>query len=195
MGRPMNEMTVSWTSAIGISLTLLMAYMQGAFCIPFLYGLGAVRIRADGRLVVLGGLDAAVSSWAGVALCVLAAVGISAGVVPGVVTSVLALVVWFGFRVDVRVDAVRTRVVRTFLYAVPWNVRRYGGDVEALADGWGDEMDPRALYVQLDRGATKIELAWEGRDASRRAHDLAAEFNRAVANLKPATRGTVHPYR
>lgn len=190
----MNHAGMSLGGAIGIAVSMLVGYGQLGFYIPFLYGLDAVRISADERTVRLRGLDSLVSSGAGALLCVASSLVLALGFVEGVIAFLIAAVAWFGFRVAIVVDAEDTRVVRTFLFVIPWRVQRCRGRAEAFTDGWGDFMDPLALRVRFGRPATQIELAWQGRSpATSGADRLARDFNAAVSRLRPTP--PRRPYR
>lgn len=170
-------------TAVSLIIFALTIFVPFGAILPFLLSLRSIRIkRRDGSLC-LAGLDPAPMVWAGFFLCAVCGFSATWGWEAVLPTVGASLVLWFGFRLRVRVSAERTRVVRSFAYVIPWSWRGYDEAPTVFVDGWGDFMDPEALHLGFEEEGTSIELAWGDKSTAGRCEELAAEFNEVVREL------------
>ena len=165
---------VTWLFAV------LPAYASGGVILPFLFATSCLRIRVTGCSVRLTGVDPVPMAGLGFALGVIPALLSAWSTRAAMGGCAVALVVWFGCRIRVHVTLVRTTVVRTVMYLLPWSWRSYRHPPRAFTDGWGDFADPRALYVEVGHEGRKLELGWGG-TGTPDPDNLATHFNEAVA--------------
>jgi hypothetical protein len=179
---------VTWLFAV------LLAYASGGVIVPFLVATSRLRIRVTGCSVRLTGVDPVPMAGLGFALGVIPALLSAWSTSAAMGGSAAALVVWFGCRLRVHVTPVRTTVVRTVMYFLPWSWRSYRDPPRAFTDGWGDFADPLALYVEVGDEGRKLELGWGGKGTPDPDH-LAAEFNEAVAAAASVRGPQCTPFR
>lgn len=171
-------------AALGCGLPALLLYLQGGAILAFVYALGTVRVRRRPAAVRITGADPWPMTCAGFGLWLVPVAFSVVGLGSPWLGVAAAVGLWFGFRVEVRVTAAGTRVVRRFAFVVPWCWRRHPGRPHAFVDGWGDFMDPEALHIGFPAARRTLELGWSHKGSGHRAEDLAGAINAAVAALE-----------
>lgn len=174
----------------GAELLVLMAYVQGAYMLPFLLARSTIRIQRRRSAVRLKGLDPAAMIVSGLVLWPIPVMLLARGAAMVMLGVAVTLALWLGCRLTVQITVTQTRVVRRLFYVIPWARRTYLGQGHAFTDGWGDWADPEALHVEL--GGRSLELAWGDRGSGTRCSDLAEALNAEVAALAPEAAHGVH---
>ena len=163
-----------WFMMVALGLYLRFGFLS------FLLGLRTIRLEKTPETLRLTAMDGAPNAcWAAFSVGSLPLVLIW-DLEAGLIVAAASLVVWLGFRVRICVNEEGARVVRTFAYIIPWSWRVYDEMPMAFVDGWGDFMDPEALYLGFEGGGSCLELGWGDRSTADRCEALAAEFNDAV---------------
>jgi hypothetical protein len=187
---------VRFFTLVGEAVLALSIYAGVGHLLPVFWVLHTLRVTRTSDAVHLRGTDFLVTMMSGFALCGVPFILVALGVAPWLALGA-SLVTWFGFRVHVQVTRTNTLVLRTFAFAIPWSVRTYARSPRAFVDGWGDFLDPEALYVGFvnDEQGERIELGWSHKDSGERCKEVADDFNGAVGELRkePPTGGG--PYR
>lgn len=176
-------------------VALLCAYAGGGAILPFLFATGTLRVRAKRDSVRLTGGDAGAMVFLALPMGSLSALLSGWSLQAGMLSGSLALLCWFGCRLTVHVTPHRTRTIRMVAFFIPWSWRTDKEPPFAFTEGWGDILDPLALFLEFEKGARKMEVAWEGK-GSPSCDDFATKFNAAVDTLLPLRLGERRgPYR
>ena len=173
-------MTTSLT-AFSILLSLAGA-PEAVMGSAFVLARSSIRITRIGGIVRVVGLDPGPMAATGLVLfpSPVAAYELAGGHA-ALVTGLVALTCWLGFRVTVIATATDACTSRRLLFVIPWSQRHHRGVAHAITDGWGDFADPEALKLQFAGGGPDLELAWTTRGSGSRCDELAAAFNAEVA--------------
>lgn len=181
------------------SLTLLLGLSEVAVASVMLLALRSAQLRRRPGCVTLSGLDGWAAAWGlgagSVASAILIGVGSLLSLPWGLVAALVAvlLITPFGFGFEVSVTPREATCRRLFLGHVLWR-RVPLAEPRAWVDGWGDVADPETLQVgegsvffdARDDDAFSFEVGWSGGRSGDRAEQIAAEFNRAVDELRPS---------
>ena len=171
---------------LGVTGFLLTGY-QLLLLVPALVALRSVRIHMAARTVALTCIDVDAMIWVGGILCgalPLVWLVFDGGLVVG---GAIALVLWFGFRVELRATPGSTWLIRKFLYVIPWYVKRYREVPRAFTDGWGED----ELYLSCGQSSSPLWVGSEHRYSRDSCPVLAARFNQAIEEINNVSNG--HP--
>ncbi len=164
-------------------LSMFGTYLVEVMYVPFLLGLYSVRLRFTVDRLWLTGFDPEASMWAGFAIWPLATLGFHWGASVGWISLLGAALLWLSFRVRVRVSPRGTWMLRCLAWVIPWRIRHTSTTPLASVDGWGDFMDPEALWLADTDGGWTLQLGWSNARSGDRATELARAINRAVATI------------
>lgn len=176
---------VLWSGLLVVLHLLVLAapFLELGAALVLTGAYASMRVRTPRGRVELVGLDAfailAILSATPVAVGIgaLVAALFGAGHAPLVVVGAVGLALAASSRIRVRVTENSAVLERRFAW-VTWRRRPISG-ARAYYDGWGDFMDPEALYVD------GVELGWVSKDAD---ETVADRFNEAVDRLRAARR-------
>ncbi|MEL6547147.1 MAG: hypothetical protein AAFQ82_21150 [Myxococcota bacterium] len=185
----LHELGVWFAAVSGVALLLYgFSGVQGVT--EAVAGLRSVRVHSQRNRAVLRAWDWGLAerlqpvAWASLAVSI-GSVALLGGWA-GALVLVCALIPW-SYRLEVRVDATSAVVKRTIL-GWAWSQTALHRPY-AWVDGWGDFLDPEALWLgergdSFEREPRSFELGWSSCYSGERANDLADRFNRAVAELQ-----------
>ncbi|MEM6532016.1 MAG: hypothetical protein AAF654_05300 [Myxococcota bacterium] len=168
------------------------AFIELFFVLLAAQGLRSIQVRS-GAAVVLTTLDFSAASYALGWLMLLALASVALAPPLLILLAVLAPMI-VSFRIRVEVDGDQASVKRCALWRWAWK-RTPLREPYAWVDGWGDWLDPEALWIgersdAWDRSDASFEIGWGTCYSADMADRQADAFNAAVAEITSKATGT-----